>query len=158
MWCNYFVDQFRRRKLEGKRGSLRLQGSPERETMIFFGQKRFQWMASFVGNGRPVQATRVKADFCNLRERQKQGWLIWSKMRELPPAPPPPPHLLGSIKTQFGLLVKCTIIRDPETILGSLFHSERPSLRFAIKTTKQRLKTCSYASLMKWKGKIEKWS
>ena len=28
---------------------------------------------------------------------------------------------LGSIKTQFGLLVKFSIIRDPETILGPLF-------------------------------------
>ena len=30
-------------------------------------------MASFVGNGRPVQGTLTKADFCNLCEKQKQG-------------------------------------------------------------------------------------
>ena len=35
----------------------------------------------FVENGRPIQATCTKADFCNSRKKQKQGLLIWSKMR-----------------------------------------------------------------------------
>ena len=90
------------------------------------------WLLQFAG--------KTKARLTNLIENERAS--------PCPPPPPPPPHLLGSIKTQFGLLVKCTIIRDPETILGSLFRSERPSLQFAIKTTKQRLKTCSYASLI----------
>ena len=37
---------------------------------------------------------------------------------------------LGSIKTQFRLLVKFSIISDPETILGPLFISERPPFEF----------------------------
>ena len=40
---------------------------------------------------------------------------------------------MGRIKTQFGLLVKFSIIRDPEIILEPLFRSERPKLLFAIK-------------------------
>ena len=48
---------------------------------FLFGQKRIQWMSSFVGNGRPDQPTRIKADFYNSRKKQKQGCLIWSKMR-----------------------------------------------------------------------------
>ena len=34
MCCNYFVHRFRKRRIEGKRGPLRLQGSHERDTLI----------------------------------------------------------------------------------------------------------------------------
>ena len=50
------------------------EGSREGDTWIFIGQKRFSWMAAFVKNGRPVQATSRKADFCNFARKTKAGF------------------------------------------------------------------------------------
>ena len=132
MCCNYFVDRFRKRKIEGKRGPLRLQaGSRERDTLIFI------WPETISIDGYPYKggflqfARKTNARFTTLIDNQIAS--------------------LRSIKTQFGLLVlKFSIIRDNETLLGPLFLSEGP-LRFSIKTMKKRLKTFSYAyaSLMK---------
>ena len=36
MCYNYFVDRFSKRKIEGKRGPLLLQGSREKDTFIFY--------------------------------------------------------------------------------------------------------------------------
>ena len=76
MCCNYFVDRFCKRKTRAKEAHCACKGRAREIHWFLFGQKRFQWMASFVENGCPVQATRTKADFCNPREKQKKGLLI----------------------------------------------------------------------------------
>ena len=55
MYCNYFVDRFRKRIIEGKRSPLRLQGSRERDKLVnHLASNDFNWwVASFVENGRP---------------------------------------------------------------------------------------------------------
>ena len=64
---------------------------------------------------------------------------------------------LRSIKTQFGLLAKFSIIRDTETILGPLFFSERPPSIFN-KNNEERIKDVFIRFIDKVKGEIEEWS
>ena len=54
-------------------------------------------MALLVENGRPVQATRTKGDFCSSHEKQNTGFtnLIENEIGNL-----------RNIETQFGLHVK----------------------------------------------------
>ena len=83
IWCAALIlwTDFARGKSKAKEAHCACKGSAREIHWFLFGQTRFQWMALFVGNGRPGQATRTKADFCNSCEKQKQGLLIWSKMR-----------------------------------------------------------------------------
>ena len=122
MCCNYFVDRFRKRKIEGKRGPLHLQRSHERDSLNFVWPEtlsmddfdRRKWRSHPAGyphkGGFLEFARKTKARFPNLIENEIAS--------------------LRSIKTQFGLLVKFSIIRDNETILGPLFLSDRPTSIF----------------------------
>ena len=61
MWCDAII--LWTDVAGGNSKAIGSQWSREGDTMTLFGQTRFQWMASFVENGRPVQASRTKADF-----------------------------------------------------------------------------------------------
>ena len=105
-----FWDLFRKRKIEGKKAPLRLQGSLERDTLIFIwpetismdGFIREKWTSQKTTQGGRLQyARKTKTRFTNFIENEIAS--------------------LGSSKTQFGLLVKFSIIRDLQTIPGPLF-------------------------------------
>ena len=106
------MDGFRKRKIEGKRGLLRLQGSRERDTLIFIQPETISIDGYPYKGGFLQFVQETKAKFTNLIENQRAN--------------------LRNIKTQYGLLVKkkFSIIRDNETLLGPLFLSERPPLIF----------------------------
>ena len=135
------MDRFRKRKIEGKRDPLRLQGSRERDTLIFI------WPETISIDGYPykcgfLQFTRkTKASFTNLIENQIAN--------------------LRSTKTQFGLLVKkkFSIIRDNETLLGPLFLWERPPLIFN-KNNEATIEDVLIRPrfIDEVKGEIEEWS
>ena len=140
MCCNYFVDQFCKRKIEGKRGPLHLQGSRERDTLIFI------WPETISIDGYPYKggflqfARKTKARFTTLIDNQIAS--------------------LRSIKTQFGLLVlKFSIIRDNETLLGPLFLSEGPPSIFN-KNNEETIEDffIRLGFTDEVKGEIEEWS
>ena len=74
---------FARGKSKPKEEHCASKGRAREMHWLLFCQKRSQWMASFVENARPVKTTLTKADFCNSREKQTQGLLLWSKIRYL---------------------------------------------------------------------------
>ena len=72
------------------------------ETILMDGFVRGKWASQKATQGGLLKfARKPKTRFTNLIENETAS--------------------LGSIKSQFGLLVKFLIIRDPETILGPLF-------------------------------------
>ena len=64
---------------------------------------------------------------------------------------------LRSIKTQFGLLVTFSIIRDNATILGPFFLSKRPPSIFN-KNNEATIEDVFIRFIDEVKGKIEEWS
>ena len=89
MWCNYSADRFCRRKLEGKRGPLRLQGVvreryndffwPETISMDAFVRGKWTSRPGYPYKGwLPQFARKTKARFTNLIENEI-----------VPPCPPP---------------------------------------------------------------------
>ena len=94
MCCNYLVERFHKRKIEHKRGLLRLQGLRKRDTLKFAWPQSIS-MDGFVRRKRPGYpyeagflqfAKKTKGRFTNLIETEIAS--------------------LRNIKTQFGLLVK----------------------------------------------------
>ena len=94
--CNYIVDRFSKRKIEGKRGPLLMQGSPERDKFIFIWPEKIsmdgfvcgKWTScpGYLYKGGLLQfARKIKARFTNVIENEIAS--------------------LVSIKTQFRLLV-----------------------------------------------------
>ena len=65
--------------------------------------------------------------------------------------------ILRSIKTQFGLLVKFSIIRDNETIPGPLFLLEWPPSIFN-ENNEATIEDVFIRFIDKVKGEIEEWS
>lgn len=64
IWCAAIIlwTDFARGKSKAKEAHCTWKSPARGMYWFLFGQKRFQWVASFVENGRLVQATRTKAD------------------------------------------------------------------------------------------------
>ena len=135
MCCNFFVDGFRKRKSKAK-----VQGLRERDTLIFIWPETIS-IGGYPYKGGFLQFVRkTKARFTNLSENQMAS--------------------LRSIKTQFGLLVlKFSIIRDNETLLGPLFLSEGPPSIFN-KNNEETIEDffIRLGFTDEVKGEIEEWS
>ena len=145
MCCNHFSDQLRKRTKD-KRGTLRLQGSRERDELIFIWPGTISMDGFVCRKQRSRPGYTYKGGFLQFaRKKQKQG-LIENEIASL-----------RSIKTQFGLLVTFSIIRDNATILEPFFLSKRLPSIFN-KNNKATIEDAFIRFIDEVKGKIEEWS